>query len=45
MIISTSEQREREGKAPSGFAGGGGDASPYKKRRLSRKFRKSRPVW
>ncbi len=24
-----SEQREREGEAPSGFAGGGGDASPY----------------
>jgi NADPH-dependent 2,4-dienoyl-CoA reductase/sulfur reductase-like enzyme len=23
------EQREREGEAPSGFAGGGGDASPY----------------
>ncbi|MBI3597787.1 MAG: hypothetical protein HY203_11620 [Nitrospirae bacterium] len=26
-----SEQREREGEAPSGFAGGGGDASPYKR--------------
>jgi hypothetical protein len=24
-----SEQGEREGEAPSGFAGGGGDASPY----------------
>ncbi len=24
-----SERREREGEAPSGFAGGGGDASPY----------------
>ena len=26
-----SEQREREGEAPSGFAGGGGDASPCNK--------------
>ena len=26
-----SEQREREGEAPSGFAGGGGDVSPYKR--------------
>jgi len=28
-----SEQGEREGEAPSGLAGGGGDASPYKSRR------------
>ncbi|MHB8482809.1 MAG: (Fe-S)-binding protein, partial [Nitrospiria bacterium] len=26
----TSEQSEREGEAPSGFAGGGGDAGPYR---------------
>ena len=26
-----SKQSEREGEAPSGFAGGGGDASPYKR--------------
>jgi len=25
----SSEQSEREGEAPSGSAGGGGDASPY----------------
>jgi hypothetical protein len=25
----SSEQSKREGEAPSGFAGGGGDASPY----------------
>jgi len=27
-----SEQGEREGEAPSGFAGGGGDVSPYDRR-------------
>src|SRR5690349_19601249 len=27
--IHFSEQREREGEPPTGFAGGGGDASPY----------------
>jgi hypothetical protein len=26
----SSEQSEREGEAPSGLAGGGGDVSPYK---------------
>ena len=33
----TSEQGEREGEAPSGFAGGGGDASPYKQNRSNKK--------
>jgi hypothetical protein len=30
-VVLTSEQREREGEAPSGYAGGGGDVSPLTK--------------
>jgi hypothetical protein len=30
MPYISSEQSKREGEAPYGFAGGGGDASPYK---------------
>ena len=29
--VTPSEQSEREGEAPAGFAGGGGDVSPYKR--------------
>jgi hypothetical protein len=30
QVETSSEHGEREGEAPSGFAGGGGDVSPYK---------------
>ncbi|MEK6683603.1 MAG: D-glycero-beta-D-manno-heptose-7-phosphate kinase [Nitrospirota bacterium] len=39
-----SEQGEREGEAPSGFAGGGGDASPYNMGRLVRYFKQFEKV-